>query len=487
MLLLCAVYVLGFQEHEWVNKIVEDKVSHFMGEKFSVDIGSVRGGVFKNMVLEDVAFKLADNNRELFGVERMEISYRLWWVFLEKLGRLDEGEGSLNRVSLFFGKENPFVRGYLELYAYPGKIEVFGYLAPVIFGEVEKRGLKGVCVEREGGAYDCSMLWDRRNKILGTLSTSDKKIEIEAKPIYGDKWTLKVKGRIEEGKTVSIYSRLDQVDLFGSEMIGDIWVNFDRSDRAYFDVRAENLMVNKVALWDAELKGSFLKEKKLLVLENLAWGGGISIKGTVGASGEYPVDLVLDVKDVELHELVRNFGAKNDLPTGLLEAHLEAKGPVRQAEIKGRIYIDSGHIGLLEFISAFATIEGKLPVISLVDGKVIKEDGKIDVAGELDCNEAMKDSFFGKVMVSSGSKTTVWQEWSDSPPEGMKKQEASRGEDSFNKFFESDDFGSADPFYKTLDRHKDSDEVFEFEAGNSVKLGLEETDRSAGMEHKVRF
>ncbi len=103
MLALAAFYFFSVYNPHYIKGFAEDKVEDFLGHRLSVDIGNISGGIVNDMTLRDVTFISGEGEKgKTFKIERMEISYRIWWGILEKLGLLSEKERSLKHIGVFF-------------------------------------------------------------------------------------------------------------------------------------------------------------------------------------------------------------------------------------------------------------------------------------------------------------------------------------------------------------------------------------------------
>ena len=473
------------QEPRWVSGLAEEKVSHFMGHRLKVEIGGVSGGVFRDMTLEDVAFISGADNSKVFRLERMEISYRLWWVLLEKLGVLPEEDKELKYVGVYFSEENPFARGFLKLYSYPDRFELFGSISPVLFGDEKKKGVKGVFTRRADGTYDCDLLWDGKTSVTGTLDPAGRAIDLGFVPLAQKKGIVKIKGSIADNNDIQVYSRLDKVDLFGTELIGDIWLSYRDPGTPTFLARAENLVVNKLPFWGFVVGGYFSPRDKELHLDNVKWGESFTLTGRMKMEEPYPAQLKLAVKDLDINEMAAMFGNTTVPYSGRAEAEVELAGPIRTADVKGRIYIGKGVLNTMEFRSVFATLEGKLPVIRIADSRVLKDGGYILISGEMDFSRHKENKIFEGVKFDTDNKVAVWEDWQITKEEDANQVEARRDNVTIITSTEDDNLRkksvTEDPIQKELGFN------YKIDGSNSIKIETKEDDDFFGLEHKIQF
>ncbi len=179
-LLMALLYMVVLRQPAWVKGTIESKVADFLGNRLTVKVGNFSGGIFRNVVLQDVAFisgRVEDG--KVFRLDRMEVSYRLWWVLLDRIDFLPKTSGrALRFIKLYFNEKNPFLRGFIELYRRPGNIEFIGYISPVLFGQADKKGLKGIFVKQPDGKYSCEVLWDGKIEMVGVLDPDNKTFDV---------------------------------------------------------------------------------------------------------------------------------------------------------------------------------------------------------------------------------------------------------------------------------------------------------------------
>jgi hypothetical protein len=485
-LVLTVFYFFGFQDSHWARQFAEDKVTEFIGHRLAVQIGSLNGGIFTDMTLQNVAFSSGKAGKgKVFRLERMEISYRIWDVIMEKLGLTSGEDSALKYMGIYFSKENPFVQGFIKLYRYPEKIELFGHVSPILFGGKDKKGIKGVFLKREDGKYDCDLLWDGRVNITGTLDPSGRAIKLGCVPLSEKKGIVKISASIDEKGDLQAYFRLDKADLFGTEVIGDLRLSYRDEVMPLFLFRAENMVVNKQPFWDFMAGGGFSSAEKVIFLENVRWGEGISLAGKIGTDSPYFAGLKLFIKNVDLGELAGMLGDAKTPLAGKAEGEINFDGPIKTARVKGRLYIGEGMLDDMEFRSMFATLEGKLPVIKVVDSRVVKEGGLIIVSGHMDFSKLQDDKAFEDLVFETDNKVAVWEDWQISKEEKSGVVEARKDRMTLSTTIEDgslqDKMDEEDPVQKELGFK------YKIDTSNSLKLKLEEENDFLGLEHKIQF
>ncbi len=483
---LAVICFFNFYDLHWMKEFAEEKVSEFMGHKLAVRIGDISGGVFRDMVLQNVAFTSGSGGGEkVFRLERMEISYRVWRPLLEKLDLMPEGERPLKYVGVYFSKENPFLRGFLKLYSSSERIEVFGHVSPALFDDQKKRGIKGVFARRQDGRYDCDLLWDGRLKVTGVLDPSGQKIELVFKTLSEKKGLVKICAVIDENEGISVYSRLDKVNIFGVEIIGDLKASYRDRELPLFSFEAENLVVNKRSFWGFTVEGGFSAEEKTVFLDNVKWGEAFTLVGKIETAAPYVASMRLLASDADLAKLSGMFGNTNVPLAGSLEAKIDFEGPVGTSDVKGRLYIGEGVIGNLEFCSISAALEGTLPLIRIINSRIMKEGGHIIVDGEVDFSKLRENKALDGVSFVTDNKVAVWEEWQISKTDESNTVKARKDNLILTTAMEDDGL-QAVPAAKAP-MQKDVGFEYKLDISNSIKADFEENKDFFGLQHKIQF
>lgn len=482
-LVLC-LYACSFYSPFWMKKLIEDKVSEFLGDKLTVRIGEVSGGFFDDMMLKNIViFPAKGKGGNVFRFKKMEISYRVWWAAMERIGLMSAEETALKYLGMYFSSENPFVIGDLKLYRRSDKVELIGRIVPVLFGDNRVRELRGDFYKNEEGEYDCNLIWDKDLKITGRLDPSMQNIELGFNPLEEKKGIVKVSGGIDESKDVKVYTRLDKVDVFGAEIIGDLWLSYSDHGTPVFNIKAENLVINKKPFWDISAEGGFSAKERRVYLDYVSWGQGLFLRGYVGVDKPYDLDLELSIRDFELHKIPEITGDSRTQFFGKMEGDVHFEGPAEAVSVKGRLYVGEGFIGGLEFTSISAELKGKWPTVSIVDSRIIKDTGQISVSGDMDFSKFFENKTFGDIKFETDNKVAFWEDWQISKEVDTNKVEATRDRVTVSTSYEDESF----KFENEEDINRDIGFKYKLDTTNSIKFEIEENDDFFGLEHKIQF
>ena len=486
---LACFYSWNSTAPEWAKMIAESKVAEFTDNNLTVKIGEITGGIFQDMVLEDVVFCSGKSNaKESFAIDRMVISYQFWNAIVDKIIDREKKKNILSQVKLVFSDENPFVRGFIKLNREnSGKIEFTGRISPVLLGDQRKRFVEGTLTKRQDQKWDCSFLWNGNFKVLGILDPAGRAIELDFSPADESKRGIaKIKGEINEGGEVQFYSRFDKVDLYGTEIIGDFSLSFQDKGKPLFLFEAENLLIDKQPFWGIVVGGAFSPEDEVLLLDNVKWGPYFTLVGKIKTSLPYESDMKLLFKDLPLHELTGMMGGAQVTFLGRAEGELNISGNIAETKVKGRLYISDGVLDTMEFRSLFASLEGKLPIVKIVDSRVVKDGGNILVTGYMDFDKMDEGKAFDTIIFDTDNKVAVWEDWQIQKEDTFNTVEATKNNITLTTALEDDESlrRISDPVGQ---RQKDIECNYDLDGANSLKIDFDREDDFFGLEHKVQF
>jgi len=108
-------------------EFAERKIGEVMPAGIDVEIDKIEGGIFRNLTSENVRV-ISSQKNVIFGIERLEINYRLWYPLLKEIPFFSGLERE-NEVIIFIGgsdKRSP--DGFFELRGTAENIHISGYI-----------------------------------------------------------------------------------------------------------------------------------------------------------------------------------------------------------------------------------------------------------------------------------------------------------------------------------------------------------------------
>ena len=481
--LLC---VINSQSNTWVKVLAEEKLSQFAGGNTVVRVEDVNGGVFRDMVLENVSFGPAGcAKKDNFTIERIELSYRLWRPVAERLGLTEKESALVRGISVYFSPKNPFVRGYVSLAVKGADFEVNGSITPVLAGVTEEAEVKGSFKKRDNGTYVCDILLGD-TRASGLLDPDKRSVELEVTPACAAAGCLKIKASVNGEKGADVYCRADKLTVSGREIIGDAWLSYRHAENPGFSLKAENLVVDKRPYWDLSAEGIFRKKDKTFEFKDVKIGDSLTVNGTAGVVDPYGSELKVMIKGLELAALAEMIGETKMPVKGLVRAELTLEGPLKSPFIKGRLSCGEGYIGNLRFRSIYGALAGKYPVIKVLDSRIVQQGGSMTVSKEADFSRPGGNKFEALVFGTENAPAFFnrWQIFQGSDPGTV-----AASKDNVTLKASLREYGSSGevPSVGTKQEQNEVGVKYKIDPCNSVKIESDENRDLIGVEHKIQF
>lgn len=362
-------------------EFVSHRVEGMLPEGSAVDIGSIKGGIFRNFTVEGVRI-LPKAGGPALDIERAEVNYKLWYPLLKHVPALSSPSGE-RKVMLFLGNENnDFLSGFLELKRKSGALDINGYAE---FNNKEKFFIKGKIegnkpsrfrITRKGGSIDLLM----ENKTGG----------------------LEIKGNIN-------HFQFNDLDL-----IGECVASVSAKDGHLTNIHLvfKNIIVNYTPFEkDAEFFLSYEKGKETLNITKFKIGDEIEGYGYLRTALPHYMFLNWTITDLRIEEY---FGGRDlaDSISGVMNGSFTLKGPAREARVTAHLDVQNGNINDLVFDSIIGNLKGKIPVVDLHDSRICKEDGYIMLGGFVDFSKMKDNKAFETIEYGPGENFFIWEGWS---------------------------------------------------------------------------
>ncbi|MDD5634209.1 MAG: hypothetical protein PHW46_02920 [Candidatus Omnitrophica bacterium] len=485
--ILALFVIANFFQTNWLKDFAEKKVTDFLGNNLSAEIGSVSGGFLSDIVLRDVVFCSGERKNHAFSISKVIISYRITDALKEMFFKKDKQASSLNFIDIYFSDKNPFVKGFLRIFREENKICFSGKIAPVLFADAKKKEIKGSFVKKEDAKYDCDILWDNSLKAVGVLDIKKRSLDMDFSPVEATgKGIAKLRAVIDENGGVNLYSRLDKVDIRGIELIGDISFNLRNEYKPLFSLKMENMVVNKMPFWNVLADGGYSAESKTLFLNSVRWGENFLLFGKIGVEAPYNVDMKLIFNGADLRAIADMLGDTKSSLAGKTTGELTAIGSVEEPLLNGRVRISDGEINYIKFRSLVASLKIKWPVLEITDSRVIQEGGQIIIDGEIQLDKIKQGTSLDKLLVQTDNKVAVWDQWQIAKQDDVNVVEAKKDKVTLRTSLEKNDPNEA---LSEADRgsKKDMGLEYQIDSANSFKLDYDERGDFVGVKHKVQF
>ena len=407
----------------------EKRLNSIVPEGIKLEIGSIRGGFFSNIVSEDVSV-FSEKNKRSFTIKHVEINYKLWYALAEKLHFLERFKSDEKIILIFGNKKDDIVKGFIEFYGEDKIVDVIGSVKVNGYQDIAIRG----AINLEGS----SVL-----KLLTKEGSVDLKIE------------KKTNGLMLTSKITHI--KVHKVDIIGE---CEALLNITEEGKILSEIDINNLIMNYIPLEkDFKISLEYDKEKNVLnILRFISSDEEIKGHGNFELSNLHNVFLKWEINDMNL---ARQFSS-NDVKVkvgGVMNGNFMLKGPIEDMNLSAHADIQNGYYENTQFDSAIFNLTGKGQIIEFNDSRVIKEKGYMRLEGEIDLSKLGSNDAFSNFSIEPGENFFIWEGW------------------SFTKEYEDSSVRAEKPLSDELNvsfkAYTDDDE--------------EQENHFLGVEHKVKF
>jgi len=369
--------LLFYETHAgmFFKEFTRQRVQEMLPDGSRVEIGSVSGGIFKNLVAEDVRVYTGETGAPL-EIEEARISYKLWYPLLRK--------------------------------------------APSLSSHFR--------VVKEKGHIDITV--DKKGEDLFLITGKIRHMKFDNIDIVGE-----CEASIETGAGGVTNSRV---------VLKDMIINYTPFDH------------------EAEIVLSHDRKNGVLNITGFNIGDELQGRGYVGKERPDHVFLKWTITELDLEEY---FASEDDTPlaSGIINGKFTLEGPIKKAHFTGHLAVREGSVIGLKFDSIIANLEGKLPVISILDdSRIIKEDDHMGISGVIDLSKLKENKAFEGVRLGPDGNFFAWEGWNVT--------QASRKSAVVTEKYLDDDFRLS---FKSYTENEEKQE--------------EEEKHFFGIEHKMKF
>lgn len=255
----------------------------------------------------------------------------------------------------------------------------------------------------------------------------------------------------------------------------DLWVRFN-----------EQIPREIVAAWDPTLSQ--------LHFDVDLFGDEAHASGQIQASPPYPLDATLDLKGLQLADLVQWVHSGRGIPpsvSGQIRGRVVVQGPLRRLVSRGELVSRDGTFGRQNFSLATLRFSGVGPLLQIENSHVTKETGVLLLEGTVDLRRLGHPDFMKGIRWSSLEKTMNIGDWQmgllspgRSPSSSGLKMHHQTSSDrvKVGLAYEVDDQTQPNPV------SKEGVEVeYPLSAGQRVNVRLEKDEEVLAVEHHEKF
>lgn len=438
----------------------EMKVEGALDGKARFSIGSIEGGIFSPITLNDIRISDSKHGPVFSSVDLpiVKTNYRIWDLLTKKKDK------SLLSM-LFFGDS------YIDINFEFADKDILGFVR-FSSGESGALAFKG----------HASFLGRERVGFSGSIT--DEYIDIEARPSVG---TVRARIYANEGSSVKADFKLEHVKIHGFDIVcaGTVTNTFG-AGYSEGTLSTDKIILNHSPFLkvDARYKvsGSYFE------LESLNMEDSFSARGKIFFKEPNAFDVTVLSNNVNLGWLMPIFGAgkATEILSGTMNGKLDLKGYVNDIKSEVRLEIRKGTMSTLDFDFLSVNFKGDGPVLRIEDSRITRESGYFALGGELDLRKLGKPSLFEGIKMASDDQAINWDSLGTRSVQGaqevrMNKKIIEGINIDFTKFLNEEriDEGS---------RYEDEVKLeYKLNSSESLKMMVGSNNDFFGLEHRDRF
>ena len=407
--LLLASALLFYETHTtlFFREFTETQLENMFSEDAKVKIGKIEGGVFRNIMAEDVSITPKEG-QEPIVIERIEVAYRFWYPLLRRIPKLSQHFNE-RKVIVFLGKKEDFLSGFLKISGTSNKLNVSGYIGK----DKESRLFVEGLIEK-GKPYHFEL-----KKKEGTVFC-----DIE-----------------EKEKGFLITAKINHMKFQSTDYIGEMRATIDTSNKNFILSRIffEDMIINYEPFnKKVEFVLSYNTEKEMLNITSFRIGNELEGYGHVRLGEPRYMFLKLAINNFKLEDFFKSEKPEERV-SGTMNGNFTFKGPISEVGLLAHFDIQEGYLGETKFDSIIGNLIGAGPLVQIHDTRLRKEGGYILIGGYIDFKKWAEGKAFDTVTYGPDKNFFVWEGWSVIREEGQSGVKAEKVlDEDFSVSFKSE-------------------------------------------------
>ncbi|MDP2921778.1 MAG: hypothetical protein Q8O12_05390 [Candidatus Omnitrophota bacterium] len=291
-----------------------------------------------------------------------------------------------------------------------------------------------------------------------------------------------------DAKRIVSELRIDNLDIKGAALSGNIILKAKvlKNKGLFGKLDSANMTLNSKALPD--LKIFFKLTGGTVRIYSLRFGKSYCLSGTVGLKRPFETDIYFEILRANLRDIAIVTNAKKpDVVTGVMNGLLKITGPLDNLQSSGFIGGRQGKIGPIWYDSAEIKIEGRGPIINIVESRIKQEKATFTLEGYVDLRTIASSDPMRYLKMKSDMKTIVWDGW-DIEKDGADSMKMVKGiGDNMSVGFKT--FAREElPPYQKRDKEDEMSVEYKLDGENhAFQMKLKENEEFFGVEHKRKF
>ncbi len=439
----------------------EMKVEGAFDGKARFSIGSVEGGIFSPITLNDIKISDRKSGPTFSSIDLpiVRTNYRVWDL-------LTRNKDKPLLSMLFFGDS------YIDINFEIANKDISGFVR-FSRGQNDALAFKGYA-----GLFG-------RDKVDFSGSITGDYIDIEAKPSRGG--AVKARIIINQDGSIKTDFNIEHVKLYGFDIAcAGSATNTFKSGSCEGELKTDKIILNYTPFLGLQAKYNVTGSS--FELSSLDMENSFSAKGKLSLKEPQSLDMTVLSNNVNLNWLMPVFGVTNaaQVLSGTMNGKFNLKGYINNIKSDIRLEIRKGTMSTLDFDFLSVNFKGEGPVLRIEDSKISRESGQFSLGGEIDLRKLGKPSLFEDIKMASDDRAINWDSLDTRSVRGAQEVHMNK------KIYEgiSIDFTQFLNDERIDEGSRYNDEVkLEYELGSndSLKMMIGSNNDFFGLEHKDRF
>ncbi len=282
-------------------------------------------------------------------------------------------------------------------------------------------------------------------------------------------------------------ARIDHCKVGNFDFVTRVFCSSNIERDISIKLASDELIVNYKPY--GKLTGEAIINKDRFEVKNLDLTDEFSFSGFIDNKKPYNGQLAFSINKLDLVKFLQLFPASERAGiTGILNAKFEIKGNLKENISKGRIEVNSGTIGNVDFEKMTTSLTGRDSILKIEDSRIKVKNGYLLLSGFLDTNKIGKSSFLENLQVTTDNNTIVFDGWDiakrNEKDEVSLSKQVGKDFDINLKTWTRRDNDNENP------ETKRSEVEFKYKVKSEDNLIMKlkgQNEEFIGMEHKVKF
>ena len=241
-----------------------------------------------------------------------------------------------------------------------------------------------------------------------------------------------------------------------------------------------------------EAEGEFLIEEKVLKIPCLKLGEDYSLEGFIALYKPYEMDLTVNIKDGSLSQLLLVSDAESEgKVSGKINGQIRINGPFDNLATTAKLECGRGKLANLDYESMNVNLRGSGSVLKVTDSRILREEGYIDLTGEVDLNHLWSQEPAKGLDWACGNEAIVWDGWDIIKQADSKELEMKKGigrEKEFMVTFKG--YLNDEQSWQDSQGPRQNETVgvaYNLDDAKKVKMQIKNNEEIFSLENKIKF